>query len=130
MKLIVAPSMIVGAGLGLFTSSFIKKRDRIVYLGGVYRSRAHWNAAPSKYGVHITKDEVLDCEDVKLSGVGRYANNTNNNNARIVVNPRNKRASLVAVRNIHQCSEIYTVYGCGYYRGNTDVVRCTDSKER
>jgi len=99
-----------GDFLAFFAGSQVKKS---VYHGWVLA-----NFGEPKYGIHISKDVVLDCGGEKgRLGLARYANYSTNNNADIRIDRKNKEAParLYANKVIKVGEEIFTRYGRWFF---------------
>jgi hypothetical protein len=124
----VKNSNIPNAGLGLFATKRFKKGEKIADFGGVLVPYSTYQSDPSGYGIHINKNKILDSKSTQ-SGLARYANNCRGvvtrrgsckgNNSRIVVNTRQKSASLRATSSIASGREVYpSGYSRAFFRSN------------
>ena len=118
----VKKSHIVDAGQGLYATKLFKKGEKITDYRGVVKTSEEYNKKKSGYGIHLNKGSILDASSTQ-SGLGRYANNCRpsnkeckGNNATLVVNNKNKTASLKATKSIRMGEEIYVPYGSGYWK--------------
>lgn len=124
--LVVKKSRIKGAGLGLFTTSRIRKGDVIVEYKGV---KSTWNKAMAKYGndvkaaryiFHITDKNTVDAQFTP-DALARYANDAEapigkprfRNNAHYEV--IKSKPYIVAAKNIGPGSEIFVDYSGDYW---------------
>ena len=122
----VKKSTIPNTGQGLFTLKEIKKHEDITEYSGEKLTVEEANRKPeSGYGLLINKDTVIDGKSTQ-SSLGRYANDCRsvnvkakyckNNNARFVINHKNKKVMLRATKKIPAGSEIFVSYGRSYWR--------------
>ncbi|HXS58664.1 MAG TPA: SET domain-containing protein-lysine N-methyltransferase [Hanamia sp.] len=125
-QLIIKPSTIPGAGLGLFTTAFIPAGTRIIqYKGRITTWKDVLNGPEfNAYVYYISRNHVIDAMKFKKS-LGRYANDAMGlsktkgitNNTIYVVDK--KKVYMEAKRDIPAGSEILVSYGKEYW----DVIR-------
>jgi SET domain-containing protein len=125
-QLVIKPSTIPGAGLGLFTTVFIPKGTRIIqYKGRITTWKDVLNGPEfNAYVYYITRNHVIDAMHFKKS-MGRYANDATgvsktkgiSNNSKYVV--EDKKVFMEAVKDIPAGGEILVSYGKEYW----DVIR-------
>ncbi len=125
-QLIIKPSTIPGAGLGLFTTEFIPAGTRIIqYKGRITTWKDVLNGPEfNAYVYYISRNHVIDAMKFKKS-LGRYANDAMGlsktkgitNNTIYVVDK--KKVYMEAKRDIPAGSEILVSYGKEYW----DVIR-------
>lgn len=123
--LVVQPSTIPGAGLGLFTTEFIKKGSVVIeYKGRITTWKEVKDDSTNAYIYKITNNHVIDARRT-MKALARYANDAcglvrikgiNNN---CVYFNDGKRAFIEATRNIEAGSELLVAYGKDYW----DVMR-------
>jgi hypothetical protein len=136
-KLKVKKSNIPNAGLGLFAfdrkqpdnTVIFKKGDKII---GYEGQMIDANQKNLRYGNHtcpycagLNKNEIIDAGCKR--GIGSHINtnrNNNLNNAKLVVDSRNKKINIKATKNISNKNEIFIPYGSSY-RLNENEVRHT-----
>ncbi len=122
----VKKSKILGAGQGLFTTTFIKKGDLIVEYKG---QKTTWKQICRKYGkdgqkalysYFISSKNCIDAQN-NLEALARYVNDVNGpsktkfkNNAEFV-NIRGK-AYIRAITKIKPNNEIFVDYGDDYWK--------------
>lgn len=121
--LVVKPSQIKGAGLGLFTTKEIK-RDEVIcrYNGELLTDRQvtiRVNRGEDSYFVETNTEVIMDSRKVK--GVAKYANDAVGlkksdfrNNALITFDDDDD-VCLIATRKIKAGEEIFTAYGKEYW---------------
>jgi SET domain-containing protein len=123
--LVVKKSRIKGAGLGLFTTSPIRKGDVIVEYQG---ERMTWAQAMKRYNndvtaarylFHITDKNTVDAQRT-MDALARYANDANGpgktrlkNNAEYAV--MKSRPYIIAAENIGAGAEILVDYSGDYW---------------
>ena len=125
-QLIIKPSTIPGAGLGLFTTLFIPEGTRIIqYKGRITTWKDVLNGPDfNAYVYYISRNHVIDAMKFKKS-LGRYANDALGlsktkgitNNTIYVVD--RKKVFMEADKDIPAGSEILVSYGKEYW----DVIR-------
>lgn len=125
-QLIIKPSTIPGAGLGLFTTLFIPEGTRIIqYKGRITTWKDVLNGPDfNAYVYYISRNHVIDAMKFKKS-LGRYANDARGlsktkgitNNTVYVVD--RKKVFMEADKDIPAGSEILVSYGKEYW----DVIR-------
>lgn len=125
-QLVIKPSTIPGAGLGLFTTVFIPKGTRIIqYKGRITTWKDVLNGPEfNAYVYYISRNHVIDAMKFKKS-LGRYANDALGlsktkgvtNNTIYVVD--RKKVFMEAEKDIPAGSEILVSYGKEYW----DVIR-------
>ena len=118
----IRESSIVGAGLGLFATAFIKSGSRITKYSGVPITKEEAAASKSSYLLYVNNNCVLDASD-KGHMAGRYANDATQAgrpvNARFGSSLRfytckhtgRKYKSIFAAKDIHPGEEILPDYG-------------------
>jgi SET domain-containing protein len=125
-QLFVKPSLIPGAGKGLFTKKPIVKGSRIVEYKGI---RTTWKEVDDDNGkngyiYYINRNLVIDAKPLTKT-LGRYANDANGlkkikaltNNARYVVDE--SKVYIEAATDIPAGGEILVRYGKEYW----DIIR-------
>lgn len=117
----VAKSLNPAAGKGLFAARDFDKNDNVADLNGVIKAME--DAPPNHIGylVYWSNGVVLDTLDEPGATLGRFANSTHKDpknrkaNVKIVVDRRNKRARLKALRPIREGQEILLNYGKEFF---------------
>lgn len=133
MNLRVKPSKIKNAGLGLYVDKpgvkkgkvVIKKNHKVCdYTGPIKTKNQIEKKYPgnklAKYAIPIHNGYYID-PIYTNSGVGRYANDANNNtrynnNAKFNSYPKEGRVEIKAKKNIKQGQEVYADYGPSYWK--------------
>jgi SET domain-containing protein len=116
--LVIKPSQLPGAGMGLFTKTDIPKGGRIVEYAG---RRKKWKDVKhldghNGYLLRLSRTTAIDAKP-KRSGMGRYANDAMGisrvaglrNNAEYLI--YGNRVFIEATRNIRKGEEIFVGYG-------------------
>ncbi len=123
-QLLIAPSGIAEAGLGLFTTKTRRKGERIAPYTGKYVKLTSLN---DKYGgvyvLQLSRTLFIDAA-APSSGAARYSNTARShnvarkechgNNAHFTLNRRNGTAWITATRSIPAGEEVFTAYGGSY----------------
>ena len=114
----------MNAGLGLFSLDKIEKNCKIIeYIGEKLDREEYLKRYPNEdagYVVEVNWNTFIDAIDENKSNFGRYSNmcvsrkNKCKNNAKIMVDNKNKKAWLVSTKTIQPMTEIYTDYGPAY----------------
>jgi hypothetical protein len=120
LGLAVKTSNLPNSGKGLFTTVDRRRGDKLCLYNGEVINRDQLNERygdlTAPYCVMVSGNNLGTYIDSATErGVASFANTyPAHNNARLVVNQRNKKVSLEATRNIAAGSEIYTSYGQAY----------------
>jgi hypothetical protein len=133
-KLKVKKSTIPNAGKGLFAydpnsennETIFKKDDKIIeYIGENINQEQKTNRYGNQtcpYCAGLSKDNIVDAGCVR--GVGSHINtgrNSNLNNAKLVIDTRNKQINVKATKNIRNNQEIFIPYGSSYRLNENNV---------
>jgi hypothetical protein len=124
-KLKIKPSLIPGAGKGLFVWDTTKQPGEVVFktgqvvtpYEGQHVSRAEvaqrYAGRTAPYAVAISETRAID--SALLRGTGSLVNSfANHQNSRLSVNPRRDSATIIATRPLRNHEEIYASYGNSY----------------
>ena len=129
-KLFTKQSNITNAGIGLFTGTKIAKNSHICNMGGVLLDDKEFEAleiAEREYGVRIQENLILSAHNEKTH-LGRFANtNPGKNNARLVVDRKNKTVSLRSTTCIEKNGEVYIPYGRAFWKYIRDKLGLSSS---
>eukprot|EP00466_Bigelowiella_natans_P010187 jgi/Bigna1/91178/estExt_fgenesh1_pg.C_910080 len=121
VKLKVAPSLIPGAGKGLFAIAPFRKGSEICRYTGTVLSLADLllkRVTNTDYVMGLSLRVHIDAQG-HPEVLARYINDiadTKKRNATFVKIPKEKMAKVVALRDIRPGEEIYASYGEGYWR--------------
>lgn len=136
-QLVVKPSLLPGAGNGLFTTVFIPKGTRIVEYKGKITT---WKEVDHREGTngyiyYVKRDHVIDASRTR-SALARYANDARGisrlkglgNNAVYVED--GLKVYIQATADIPAGSEIFVKYGKEYWDAIRHNIRLDKEKER
>ncbi len=136
-QMIIKPSTISGAGLGLFTTVFISAGTRIIqYKGRITTWKDVLNGPEfNAYVYYVSRNHVIDAMKFKKL-LGRYANDATGlsktkgitNNTIYVVDK--KKVYMEAVKNIPAGSEILVSYGKEYWDVIRDNIKLHQEEEK
>ena len=121
LGIVVKPSEIKGAGLGLYTMVPRKKNERIAKYGGVITDAKHVDES-SNYVLQLAANKLIDAKDALHSDYARFSNDANygntgkKNNAKLSFSNATNTASVKASRPIKAKSEVLTSYGRDYWK--------------
>jgi hypothetical protein len=114
----VRPSMLPGAGMGLFAYKTFPKNSKVASYSGKIKPVAE--AKDSQYGVAWSRGKVVDASSTQHS-VGRYTNTCRGsdkrrkkckgNNVKMARDFARNRISLKATKKIRKGQEIFNTYG-------------------
>jgi SET domain-containing protein len=137
--LVIKPSTLPDAGMGLFTKTFIAAGTRVVeYKGRVTTWKEVEHDHDNVYLFTVTPNHVIDARR-SLKSFSRYANDARGftrikgvtNNA-IYVQDENNRVFLEAKRDIPAGAEIFVSYGNDYWkvmRENKKIEKANEKEE-
>ena len=131
LGLSIRPSLIPGAGRGLFAVRDFKKNVKLTpYVGEMLTKRElesrYGSESVAPYALLITNNKYIDSACVR--GVGAYANaalKEGEANARLSVNKPKAKAWLVSTRKIVCGEEIIIDYGESYWKGTDKATHHT-----
>ena len=123
LGIVVKPSEIKGAGLGLYTTLPRKTNERIAKYGGVITDAQHVDES-SNYVLQLAANKLIDAKDALHSDYARFSNDAaanygntgRKNNAKLSFPNATNTASVKASRPIKAKSEVYTSYGRDYWK--------------
>lgn len=136
----IKASTIPNAGKGLYAISPYPNDDVIFrkgstiteYKGELINAQQleqRYDGHNAPYGVQVDRNNFID--GAKFRTVGSLANNKpNHNNAKLVINQRNKTARLEATKNIRNGDEIFLAYGQTYRKYERGVEFKTQYKRK